>query len=268
MRSQPLAQSDSAPEPHERRDIISVNGVTRMFGPVTALQDVSMQLTEGEVTALVGDNGAGKSTLVKMISGILPPSSGSIQFDGAEMQFGTAAHAREAGIETVYQDLALAGNMPVWANIFLGRELVRGPLGLLDKKRMAERAREMLAQFNMNVPPINGSVDMLSGGQRQLIAIARAAAWGSRLIIMDEPTAALGVAETRAVEGVIQTLKARGFSVLIISHNLDQVFRLSDRIWVLRRGRMIGERRTESCHANDIVSMITGAAALGTGDKP
>lgn len=266
MLSPPLAQSDSAPVLN--RDIVRVDNVTRVFGPVTALQDVSMRLAEGEVTALVGDNGAGKSTLVKMISGILPPSSGTIHFDGAEMKFGTAAHAREAGIETVYQDLALAGNMPVWANIFLGREIVRGPFRLLDKKQMAERAREMLAQFDMNVPPINGTVDMLSGGQRQLIAIARAAAWGSRLIIMDEPTAALGVAETRAVEGVIQTLKSRGFSVLIISHNLDQVFRLSDRIWVLRRGRMIGERRTVACHANDIVSMITGAAAPSNGDKP
>ncbi|NLF76408.1 MAG: sugar ABC transporter ATP-binding protein [Chloroflexi bacterium] len=239
-----------------------------MFGPVTALQDVSMRLTEGEVTALVGDNGAGKSTLVKMISGVLPPSVGTIQFDGADMVFGNPAQAREAGIETVYQDLALAGNMPVWANIFLGRELVRGPLRLLDKKAMAERAREMLAQFNMNVPPINGTVDALSGGQRQLIAIARAAAWGSRLIIMDEPTAALGVAETRAVESVIQTLKARGFSVLIISHNLDQVFRLSDRIWVLRRGSMVGERRTASTHANEIVSLITGAAATASEGRP
>ncbi|MDP1730914.1 MAG: ATP-binding cassette domain-containing protein [Devosia sp.] len=241
--------------------------MSRYFGGVTALENVSMALNAGEITGLVGDNGAGKSTLVKLISGVIPPSAGHIEFDGRPADFASPSQARTAGIETVYQDLALAGNMTVWANVFLGRERFRGPrfLHLLDKKAMIVAAREMLGRFQMNVPPIEGNVDGLSGGQRQLISIARAAAWGSKLIIMDEPTAALGVAETQAVEGVIRTLKDRGFSVLIISHNLDQVFRLTDRIWVLRRGRMIGERRTAATDPNEIVSMITGARA-GNGE--
>ena len=241
--------------------VLSVDGASRYFGPVTALENVSMKLSRGEITGLVGDNGAGKSTLVKLISGVMGLSSGSIEFDGRPARFSSPSEARAAGIETVYQDLALAGNLPVWANVFLGREKFYGPrwLGLLDKREMILEAEHMLGQFQMNVPPIKGTVDRLSGGQRQLIAIARAAAWGSKLIVMDEPTAALGVAETQAVENVVRHLKERSFSVLIISHNLDQVFRLTDRIWVLRRGRMIGGRRTSETNPNEIVSMITGA---------
>ena len=151
--------------------------------------------------------------------------------------------------------------MPRLANIFTGRELTRGPqfLHILDRKTMIERTRAFLARYDMNVPPIEENVEGLSGGQRQIIAIARAAAWGSRLIIMDEPTAALGVAETRAVEAVIRNLRAQGHSILIISHNLDQVFRLTDAIWVLRRGHMVGTARTNATTPNRVVSMITGA---------
>ena len=243
--------------------MLSVVNASRYFGAVTALENVSMELNAGEITGLVGDNGAGKSTLVKLISGVVALSAGSISFDGRPAQFSSPSEARAAGIETVYQDLALAGNLPVWANVFLGREKFYGPhwLGLLDKGAMIREAEQMLGQFRMNVPPIKGAVEGLSGGQRQLIAIARAAAWGSKLIVMDEPTAALGVAETQAVESVVRHLKERGFSVLIISHNLDQVFRLTDRIWVLRRGRMIGDRRTSQTSPNEIVSMITGAVS-------
>lgn len=243
--------------------ILEVRDVDMRFGAVTALDNVSMHLNQGEVTGLVGDNGAGKSTLVKLISGVLRPTSGSIEFDGSEANFTSPAIARARGIETVFQDLALAGNMPVWANIFLGRERFRGPqmLGLLDKKAMIAEAGQMLGRYRMNVPPIEGDVDGLSGGQRQIISIARAAAWGSKLILMDEPTAALGVAETAAVEDVIRSLKENGFSVLIISHNLEQVFRLTDSVWVLRRGKMIGSRRTNETSGNEIVGMITGAQA-------
>jgi simple sugar transport system ATP-binding protein len=244
-----------------QRPVLSVSKACRYFGAVTALENVSMHLNAGEITGLVGDNGAGKSTLVKLISGALGLSSGEIEFDGAPAQFRSPSEARASGIETVYQDLALAGNLTVWANVFLGRETFVGPrwLRLLDKQAMIGEAERMLRQFEMNVPPIRGTVDGLSGGQRQLIAIARAAAWGSKLIIMDEPTAALGVAETQAVENVVRNLKQQGFSVLIISHNLDQVFRLTDHIWVLRRGRMIGGRRTAQTNPNEIVGMITGA---------
>jgi simple sugar transport system ATP-binding protein len=164
----------------------------------------------------------------------------------------------------VYQDLALAGNMPVWANIYLGRELLRGPkrFNVLDKRRMSVEAEAMLSRLSRNMPPIDAPTSRLSGGQRQAIAITRAAAWGSKVIIMDEPTAALGPAETRAVEEVIAGLRDRGFAVLIISHNLEQVFRLVDRVWVLRRGRMIGDRLLASSTPDEIVAMITGATSV------
>jgi simple sugar transport system ATP-binding protein len=248
-------------EASDQEPILAVCDVDMHFGAVIALNNVSMHLKAGEVTGLVGDNGAGKSTLVKLISGVLQPTSGKIIFDSREANFPSPAVARASGIETVYQDLALAGNMPVWANIFLGRERLREPkfLKLLDKKGMISQTRQMLGRYRMNMPPIEGAVDDLSGGQRQIISIARAAAWGSKLILMDEPTAALGVAETAAVEDVIRALKDHGFSVMIISHNLEQVFRLTDTIWVLRRGRMIGSRRTADTTGNEIVDMITGA---------
>jgi ABC-type sugar transport system ATPase subunit len=240
--------------------VLRATGISKRFGAVVALEDVGIEVAAGEIAGLVGDNGAGKSTLIKILSAVLRADTGTIEFDGQPMSFASPAEARAAGIETVYQDLALAGNMTVWSNIFLGRERTTG-LGLLDKRGMAREARQMLERFRMNVPPINAPVAALSGGQRQAIAIARAAAWGSKMIIMDEPTAALGIGETRAVEEVILGLKERGFALLIISHNLDQVFRLADSIWVLRRGRLIGMRRRAQTTPDEIVSLITGAAA-------
>ena len=242
--------------------------VTKRFGGVVALDDVSIDVAPGEITGLVGDNGAGKSTLIRILSAVLPPDAGTIELDGVPVRFSSPAEARAAGIETVYQDLALAGNLSVWANVFLGRELLRGPrpLNLLDKRRMAHRAQEMLARFSRNLPPINAPTELLSGGQRQAIAIARGAAWGSKVIIMDEPTAALGPAETRSVEEVIAGLRDRGFAVLIISHNLEQVFRLVDRVWVLRRGQMIGQPCLTDITPEELVAMITGAAAVRRGE--
>ncbi len=243
--------------------ILSAKSITKTFGAVVALQDVSMTLEAGEITGLVGDNGAGKSTLVKLISGVLRQDSGMLEYEGLPVDFTNPAQARANGIETVYQDLSLTGNMSVWANVHLGRELIKGPkfLNILDKAAMIRRTRQMLEQFAMNVPPIEAPVEALSGGQRQLIAIARAAAWGSKLILMDEPTAALGVAETQAVERIIQGLRDSGFSVLVISHNLEQVFRITDRIWILRRGQMIGQRITKDTRPEEVVAMITGATA-------
>ncbi|HEY3721130.1 MAG TPA: ATP-binding cassette domain-containing protein [Roseiarcus sp.] len=244
--------------------MLRAEAVSKSFGAVVALQDVSMALALGEVTGLVGDNGAGKSTLVKIISGVLHPDTGSVEFEGTRVHFASPAEARAQGIETVYQDLALVGNLTVWANIYLGRELTRGPrfMHILDKSIMLANTREMLKRFVRDAPPIDESVEMLSGGQRQVVAISRAGAWGSKLIVMDEPTAALGVAETRAVEEVILGLRNRGLAVLVISHNLEQIFRITDRIWVLRRGRIIGERETKSTRPDEIVSMITGAATM------
>lgn len=245
--------------------ILRATEVSKRFGAVTALHQVSLEVYPGEIAGLVGDNGAGKSTLIKIISAAHRADSGRIELDGQVVRFASTSEARAAGIETVYQDLALAGNMSVWANIFLGRERTRGP-GLLDKRGMARESRSMLERLKINVPPINSPVASLSGGQRQAIAIARAAAWGSKVIIMDEPTAALGVGETASVEDVIRGLRDQGFGVLLISHSLDQVFRLSDRIWVLRRGTFVGSRKTDQTNPEEIVSMITGVSTvLGSG---
>ena len=243
--------------------LLRAERISRSFGAVVALQDASLHLPMGEITGLVGDNGAGKSTLVKIVSGVLTPDSGTIEFLGKPAHFASPAEARAQGIETVYQDLALAGNLAVWANVYLGRELTVGPkiLHVLDKRAMLSRTGEMLERFMRNVPPIVEPVELLSGGQRQVVAIARAGAWGSKLILMDEPTAALGVAETKAVEDVILEMKRQGLTILIISHNLDQIFRVTDGVWVMRRGRVIGYRETPKTHPDEIVSMITGAVA-------
>ena len=243
--------------------LLRAERISRSFGAVVALQDASLHLPTGEITGLVGDNGAGKSTLVKIVSGVLTPNSGTIEFLGKPAHFASPAEARAQGIETVYQDLALAGNLAVWANVYLGRELTVGPkiLHILDKRAMLSRTSEMLERFMRNVPPIVEPVELLSGGQRQVVAIARAGAWGSKLILMDEPTAALGVAETKAVEDVILEMKRQGLTILIISHNLDQIFRVTDGVWVMRRGRVIGYRETPKTHPDEIVSMITGAVA-------
>jgi ABC-type sugar transport system ATPase subunit len=241
--------------------LLRAERISRSFGAVVALQDASLHLPTGQITGLVGDNGAGKSTLVKIVSGVLTPDSGTIEFLGKPAHFASPAEARAQGIETVYQDLALAGNLAVWANVYLGRELTVGPkiLHILDKRAMLSRTSEMLERFMRNVPPIVEPVELLSGGQRQVVAIARAGAWGSKLILMDEPTAALGVAETKAVEDVILEMKRQGLTILIISHNLDQIFRVTDGVWVMRRGRVIGYRETPKTHPDEIVSMITGA---------
>jgi ABC-type sugar transport system ATPase subunit len=243
--------------------LLRVQLVSKSFGAVVALQDASLHLPTGEITGLVGDNGAGKSTLIKIISGVLAPDFGTIEFLGKPAHFASPSEARAQGIETVYQDLALAGNLAVWANVYLGRELTIGPkiLHILDKRAMLSRTGAMLERFIRNVPPIAEPVELLSGGQRQVVAIARAGAWGSKLILMDEPTAALGVTETKAVEDVIFEMKRQGLTILVISHNLDQIFRLTDGVWVMRRGRVIGYQQTAEAHPDEIVSMITGAAA-------
>jgi ABC-type sugar transport system ATPase subunit len=241
--------------------LLRAEHVNKSFGAVVALDGVTLHLPKGEITGLVGDNGAGKSTLIKIISGALTPDAGSIEFDGRPAHFTSPAEARARGVETVYQDLALVGNIAVWANVYLGRELTAGPtfLHMLDRRAMLASTGEMLKRFMRNPPPIDEPVEKLSGGQRQVVAIARAGAWGSKLILMDEPTAALGVAETAAVEEVIFELRRQGLTVLVISHNLDQVFRVTNGIWVLRRGSVIGYRETAETRPEEIVSMITGA---------
>ncbi len=241
--------------------VLQLKNIRKAFGGVTALEDFSLDLHPGEVVALVGDNGAGKSTLIKIISGVHPPSSGAIVLDGAPASFADASVARERGIEVVYQDLALADQQTVYMNLFLGREPVRGPLRLLDRRRMIAETETLVKELDVRIPSASATIRDLTGGQRQGVAIARATHWARKLVLLDEPTAALGVAETARVEATIQALKARNLAILIISHSLDQVFRLSDRICVLRRGRQIGIRETARTDKNEIVSMITGVGA-------
>ena len=200
----------------------------------------------------------GKSTLIKIVSGVYRPTSGDIRLDGDTVSFSDASSARSRGIEVVYQDLALADEQPVYMNMFLGRELIRKPFGLLDKDRMRRESQTLVDQLDVRIPSASSTVRDLSGGQRQGIAIARATHWASKLILLDEPTAALGVAETAKVEDLVASLKERNLAILMISHSLDQVFRLSDRICVLRRGKQIGVRDTAETDKNEIVSMITG----------
>jgi simple sugar transport system ATP-binding protein len=243
--------------------LLQVDDVSLSFGSVRALVDVSLHLRRGEITALVGDNGAGKSTLVRCISGIHRPDSGTISLDGEPLHFKSPEDARHAGIETVHQNLALVEDLTVWQNLFLNRELVRrfGPIAVLDRRAMRQKAQEMVSSLAVNVPAVRSRVRRLSGGQRQAVAICRAAGFSSKLVIMDEPTAALGVQETAKVEELILRLRDEGHAVLLISHNFAQVMRLSDQVWVMRAGRCVGGRRTAETTGEEIVALITGAKA-------
>jgi simple sugar transport system ATP-binding protein len=240
--------------------VLALENIRKVFGGIVALENVTLDLHAGEVMALVGDNGAGKSTLVKIICGVHPPTSGRMLLDGEEASFADPSAAHKRGIQVVFQDLALAEQQPVYMNLFLGRELVTGPLRRLDRRRMIRETRELVQAMDVRIPSATDAIRDLSGGQRQGVAIARATHWAGKLILMDEPTAALGVAETAKVEKIIHGLKERNLAVLLISHSLDQVFRLSDRICVLRRGVQVGVRRTAETSSNEIVSIITGVA--------
>ncbi len=238
--------------------VLELKNIHKAFGGVVAIEDFSLELHSGEIVALVGDNGAGKSTLIKIVSGVYSPTGGSMEIDGEPTAFADASVARSRGIEVVYQDLALADQQPVYMNMFLGREPVRGPFHLLDRPRMVKETQSLVDELDVRIPSARAVIRDLSGGQRQGVAIARATHWAKKLILLDEPTAALGVAETAKVEKIVAGLKERNIATLIISHSLDQVFRLSDRICVLRRGKQIGVRKTADTDKNEIVSMITG----------
>ncbi|MFF0910714.1 ATP-binding cassette domain-containing protein [Microbacterium enclense] len=241
--------------------VFSAQNITKSFGGVHALRGASITMRRGEVTALIGDNGAGKSTLVRCLSGIHRPDSGTITLDGQEVSFDSPLAARERGIETVQQNLALVEDLTVWQNFFLGREKTKGfgPFRILDRSSMRATAQEMVSDLAVNVPPVTSRVRRLSGGQRQAVSIARAAGWGGSIVIMDEPTAALGVQETARVEGIIRKLKEQGVAVLLISHNFDQVLRLSDHVWVMRGGLAVAERRAAETDGDELVALITGA---------
>jgi len=241
---------------------LEVRDLVKRFGGVVAVDRVSLFADEGKVTALVGENAAGKSTLIKCISGALQPDAGTILLHGKPFHFTDPFQSRQAGIETVYQDLALADNLDVGANLFLGRELSYGwTRGFaLRKRHIRERALALLSSLDLNIPSVTTQVRYLSGGQRQGIAIARAMEWGSRVVIMDEPTAALGVREARRALNLIVELARSGRAVLVVSHNLEHVFEISDHIWVLRRGRLVAGVTPSQSSIREVVHYITGLA--------
>ena len=241
--------------------ILTGRGGVKRFGGVLALDGVSLDIAPGEVVALAGDNGAGKSTLIKAISGVYTLDAGEIKLDGRAVSFSSPQEARDNGIETIYQDLSLADNLSIGANIFLGREpmkLAFGFLPVLDRDKMAEAARTTMAALDFHVTRLDAPVAAFSGGQRQAVAIGRAMYWNARLVIMDEPTAALGVPEQRKVMSLIQSLKDAGKGVIFISHNLQDIFEVADRIVVFRRGENAGERRPSETTGDEIVRMMVG----------
>ena len=241
--------------------LLEVRNLSKNFGPVQALKDLSLTVAAGEVVALAGDNGAGKTTFIKAISGVYQPSSGEMLLKGRPVTFASPQDAREQGIETIYQDLALADNLSIGANIFLGREPMRKALGfipVLDRRKMAEAAKSTMALLDFHVSRMDAPVSNFSGGQRQAVAIGRAVYWNAQILIMDEPTAALGVPEQRKVIELIHQLKAQGRGVIFISHNLQDIFAVSDRIIVLRRGNTAGERRIADTTHDEVVKLMIG----------
>jgi ABC-type sugar transport system ATPase subunit len=239
---------------------LSLRGISRSFGAVRALVDVDLDVPAGQVTALAGDNGAGKSVLIKTIAGINPPDRGQILWEGQPVRIHTPRDAAELGIETVYQDLALADNLDIVQNMFLGRERLRH--WTLDEEDMERAARETLASLHVTtVRSIRQPVASLSGGQRQSVAIAKAVLWNSKLVVMDEPTAALGVAQTRQVLDLVRRLADQGLAVLMVSHNMNDVFEVADRVAVLFLGRMVAVRPTAELDLQVVVDLMTSGAS-------
>ena len=249
------------PASSERSEpLLRVEGVSRHFGPMVALDQVSFEVRPGEVLGLLGDNGAGKSTLVKILSGSLAPSSGRLWLDGRPVAFGDPADAKALGIETVYQDLSLCENVDVVANFFMGRELYRSVLGFrfLRERAMESETERALAGIGTHIPSVRTTVEHLSGGQRQAIELCRFVHWGGRLVLLDEPFAALGVQQTRRGLELIEQIRQRGVAIVVITHNLLHAFQVADRIIVLRHGHVSGERVVHSTSPEEIVSLITG----------
>jgi simple sugar transport system ATP-binding protein len=254
------------PEP-----VLEARQIVKRFGRVQALRGANLTVYPREVVALVGDNGAGKSTLVKSVVGVHPPDSGEVMFEGRPVSIHTPHDARDLGIETVYQDLALAAEVDPAANMFLGREILRpgllGKLGFLDKAEMRRRSDEAFGALGVRIQDTGARVANMSGGQRQGIAICRAVTWASKVVFMDEPTAALGVVQTRNVLDQIRRVREQGLSVVLISHNMPEVFEVADRIEVLRLGARVASLRPGEVTMEDVVAAMTGALTFHEGEK-
>ncbi len=253
----------------DRTPFLALRGVHKRYGSVTALRGIDLELYRGEVLALVGDNGAGKSTLIKMIAGVVRVAEGEFILEGERISLGTPHAATAHGIATVYQDLALCENLDVVANLFLGSELGRrplvGPLRRLRESEMEETARKTLASLAIELPSFRRPVAALSGGQRQAVAVARALLWGSKLVILDEPTAALAVTQTELVLELTRRLAAQGQAVVLIDHSLPEVFSVADRIFVLRQGAHAGTFARNETNVDEIVAAMTGSRSLVKG---
>lgn len=246
--------------------ILKVTGIEKNFGAVRALRGIDLVLKYGEVLAIVGDNGAGKSTLVKIISGALVPDKGKIYIEGKEVKIRTPQDSLNLGIQITYQNLALVDCLEIPANLYLGREICKKIMGInfLRLKKMSIGTREHLESLGIRtLENVNSKVRDLSGGQRQVIAISRAVFWGNKIIILDEPTAALGVRESKKVLDLVGTLKSKNISVIIISHNLNHVFSVADRVVVLRHGEKVGEKEIKETDGDEVVKLITGAEFAG-----
>ena len=249
---------DQSPQPADIA--LAVRGVSKVFGGVAALNGVDVEFPRGSVTAIMGDNGAGKSTLMKILSGVYTADAGVMEIDGNPVSLRSPADARRSGIETVHQDLSLADHRDVAANLFLGRELTSriGPLQVLKVKTMRQDAETSLKELSVDIPSVRTEVRLLSGGQRQAIAIARAVHFGCTVLIMDEPMAALGLREAQSVQDMINDLSSRGITQIIVSHNLDHTFAVTDRIVVFRQGRVVGVRNTAETTPAEILHLING----------
>ena len=241
--------------------VVEMKSIVRRFGSVEALRGVDFSVRKGEVRALMGDNGAGKSTLIKVLTGVHTPTSGEIVFDGRNVTINSPADARALGIETVYQDLALVPLMSIWRNFFLGRELHKqvGPVRWLQKREMSEQCRQSLHDIGIEIRSAEDKVGTLSGGERQSIAIGRAIHFGAKLLILDEPTSALSVAETNKVLSYIESARAKGLPVIFITHNVNHIYQVSDSYTIIRQGVKVGTYRKGELTQQDIADLITGA---------
>jgi D-xylose transport system ATP-binding protein len=246
--------------------LLRVEHIGKQFGTITALDDVSFDVEAGEVVALLGDNGAGKSTLIKVISGSHPADEGDIIFDGKPTRFTSPHDAKEVGIETVYQDLSLCSNVDVVANFFMGREWTRNVLGfqVLREREMYQETKAAMDEVGIDIPNLRSKVDTMSGGQRQAIELSRFVHWGGRLVLLDEPFAALGVTQTRRGLDLIDRVKAKGIAAIVITHNMLHAFRVADRMVVLRNGGVVGKKRKEDTSPEEIIELITGESFGGS----
>ena len=251
--------------------MLEVRSLTKRFGGLVAVDHMDMQVYPGEVVGLLGDNGAGKSTLIKMVSGVYHPDEGRIFFQGKEVKMVSPMDALELGIETLYQDLALAENLDAYSNIFLGREKTKPFLGfikVLDHESMREESKKVLKRLEIEIPSLHNQIRTLSGGQRQAVAIGRSIYWNAKLLIMDEPTAALGVHEQRKVLDLVRLLRSQNIPIIVISHQLYDIFSVTDRLVIMRRGKKVAERITKDTNPEEVVGIITGSEEVERNNQP